>query len=106
MADYKLDCCGCFPNHRAGCVAGAQAVEAEEKRLAAKLEEEKKWERYFSCLPDEQLFNYVDSLNREIERRSRYVNRRNQVYAYMRKTGKAVAYLDRKRNDNGRKVQE
>jgi hypothetical protein len=105
MADYRLDCCGGFPSHSPDCLAGARARDAEESRMKAALDEEKKWDIFFSGLTEEQLFAYADLVNKEIDRLSIYVSRRNHVYRFMRKANKASAYIEKRRNDRS-KVQE
>lgn len=98
MADYKLDCCGGFPGHKAGCLAGAQAMEAEERRLAAEIEEVKRYDAFFAGMTDEELFAYVRVLDRQIKLMQRFVERRRRATDYIRKSGKIEKYFEDRRN--------
>ena len=106
MADYRLDCCGGFPSHKDNCPALLEVRKSEATRFAQEVEKRHKWNAYFDSLSEESLFKYIDLVDREIKRLNRYVERRNHALSYLREKGKVSRYMEWKRNDNERKVQE
>lgn len=97
MADYRLDCCGGYPNHRTGCSAAAAEWEYEKKARENDRKADSAWKTFFDNMTEEQLFDYADRARSEVERANRWRERQNRAYKYMRDNYKMLKWLDRNR---------
>lgn len=97
MADYRLDCCGGFPNHLAGCPSIQREIEYERERRLNEETEQKKWDDFFSGMSHEQLFLYTELCQKELDRLHKFRLRRDKAMDYMRRKHIATKFLDWKR---------
>lgn len=98
MADYRLDCCGGFPSHNPGCSAIERGREIAARQKAEKAAEAKKWNDFFDGMTEEQLFQYAELCQKELDRVHRFRQRRDKAMDYMRQKHLARKYLDWTRN--------
>ena len=94
MADYRLDCCGGFPNHRSGCRSEIYIEQATRERQQAELNKAAAWNQFFSEMTDEELFRYVDEEDKKFKALELHKERKARALAYMRMTSKSSDYLD------------
>ena len=100
MADYRLECCGGFPNHKSGCAAYQQEVERHRQRNQEQRRRDDAWKAFFRNMNDEELFEYADKARAELKKAYKWQERQRQVLAYMRDNYMSQRYLDRRRNKN------
>lgn len=100
MADYRLDCCGGFPSHKASCPILPHEHETEVLLARKQQEDKAKWDELFDGMTDQQIYDCLEECRKQIEYAQRWVNARNRGYDYLRSRGRIAGYLDWRRNNS------
>jgi hypothetical protein len=90
MADYSLECCGGFPEHKHWCYVQEEIAALEKIRR----DEEEAWTNFFDKMTDEQLFVYIDDTEKKLANANRYRNRLKRAHEYLRRYGPLQKYTD------------
>jgi len=85
MADYRLYCCGGFPDHKAGCPAIEIGRVVADRQKAEKQRAEMIWSVFFDAMTDEELFEYITKAEVEIGRADRFHRRHKAAMEYIRR---------------------
>lgn len=100
MADYRLECCGGFPSHKAGCRSAEDESNYWRDRRREQQQRDAAWKAFFRNMTDEEIFEYADKARAEVEKAYKWQERQRRVLAYMRDNYLSQVYLNKRRNKN------